>query len=52
MMQKVQETTAGGCLQVENDSAIVVGGKTCWKQTTVRRYFYPGLIASMRMCRR
>ena len=32
MVQKVLETTAGGCLQVENDSAFVVGGKTCWKQ--------------------
>ena len=51
MMQKVLETTSGGCLQVENDSAFVVGVKTYWKQTTVGRYFYPGLIASMRMCR-
>jgi hypothetical protein len=50
MMQKVLETTAAGCLQVENDSAFVVGGKTCWKQTTVGRYCYTGLIGSMRMC--
>jgi len=49
-MQKVQKTTAGGCLQVENDSAFVVGGTICWKQTTVGRYFYTGLIGSMRMC--
>jgi len=52
MMPKVLETTAGGCLQVENDSAFVVGGKTCWKQTTMGRYLYTGLIGSMRMCRR
>ena len=51
MMQKVQETPAGGCLQVENVRAFVVGGKTCWKQTAVGRYFYTGLIGSMRMCR-
>lgn len=51
MMRKVQENTAGGSLQVENDSAFVVGGKTCWKQTTVGRYLYTGLIGSMRMCR-
>ena len=50
-MQEVLETTAGGCLQDEDDSAIVVGGKTCWKQNTVRRYFYSGLIGLMRMCR-
>ena len=50
MMQKVEETSAGGCLQVEKDSALVVGGKTCWKQTTVGRYYYAGLICSMRMC--
>ena len=52
MMQKVQETPAGGCLQVENDRAIVVEGETCWKQTTVGRCCYAGLIGSMRMCRR
>ena len=51
MMQEVLETTAGGCLQVENDSAIVVGSETCWKQTTARRYCDTGLIGSMRMCR-
>ena len=50
-MQKVLETTASGCLQVENDSAIVVGGETCWKQTTVGRYADTGLIGSMQMCR-
>lgn len=51
MMLEVLETTGGGCFQVENDSAFVVGGKTCWTQTTVGRYFYTGLIGSMRMCR-
>lgn len=51
MTQKVLETTARGCLQVENESAFAVGGKTCWKQTTVRRYYDTGLIGSMRMCR-
>jgi len=51
MTPKVEGTTAGDCLQVENNSAIVVSGKTCWKQTTVGRYFYPGLIGSMRMGR-
>ena len=51
MMQKVQETIAGVYLQVENDSAFVVGGKTCWKQTAVGRRFCAGLIGSMRVCR-
>jgi len=50
MMHKVLETTAGGCLQVDNDSAFVVGGKTCWKQTTVGHCLYTGRIGSMRMC--
>lgn len=50
MMQKVQETPAGGCLQVESDSAFVAGGKTCCKQTRVGCYFYTGPIGSMRMC--
>ena len=52
MMQKVLGTTAGGGPQAESDSAFVVGGRTCWKQTTVGRYLYTGLIGSMRMCRR
>ena len=52
MMQKVQETTAGGCLLFENDSAIVVDGKTCWTQTTVGRCCHTGPIGLMRMCRR
>ena len=51
VMHKAQENTVGGCLQVENDVAFVVGGKTCWKQTRVGRYFCTGLIGSMRMCR-
>ena len=52
-MQKVQETTASGCLQIEIDSAVVVvGGKTCRTQNTVGRYFHTSLIGSMRMCRR
>ena len=50
MMQEVLETTGGSCFHVENDSAFV-GGKTCWKQTTVGRDFYTGLIGSMRMRR-
>ena len=50
MMQKVQETIAGGYLQVENDSAIVFGGGTCWN-TTVGCDCYTVLIGSRRMCR-
>jgi hypothetical protein len=51
MMQKVQETIASGYLQVENDSAIVVGGRgTCWN-TTVGCDCYTVLIGSRRMCR-
>ena len=51
MMQKVQKITAGGCLQVLNDNAFVVGGTTCWKQTTVGRHFYTVLTGSMRRFR-
>ena len=51
MMQKILETTAGGCLQVENDGAFVVGVKTCWKQTTVGRCCCNGRIGVMRTCR-
>jgi len=50
MMQPVLKPTARGCLLAEHDSASVVGGKTCWKQTTVGRCYYIGLIGSMRMC--
>ena len=50
-MQRVQATTAGGYLQVENYSAFVGGGKTCWEQTTVGCDHYTCLIGSMRMCR-
>jgi hypothetical protein len=50
MMKKVQEPIAGVYLQVENDSAIVVGGGTCWN-TAVGCDCSTVLMGSRRMCR-
>lgn len=49
MMQKVQKTAAG-LIPGRERQRLLDRVETCWKQTTVGRYFYTGLIGSMRMC--
>ena len=51
MMQDVHATTADGYLQVDNDSAFVVGRTTCWKPATVGCDCQTVLYGSVRMCR-